>query len=308
MKKQIILHIILLVLCCTQGACALYSWSDPIEKNTFPSAKIAKFGEIGVFTFSKTIYQRPTGLINTFPDGGGARYIEVIHGIATYNFDTQEVKVLRLFDNINNKDSKWLSNGNGGQYWAGEALGKLVFVRQTGTNKEYRRETDEYFLNLETGGLTPRPFREELERLGRDEGQTYLLDEDGLIVFVNPPFGSEPNWNRDKNIKKELWLRFPSGKYERIAEIVHYYGYKDDSLHFWATDGGSTIYELNSKSYRKATRDEYRSVLTKRLKEQKPSLVMKADIHKENLLVGKHIDGKYVYEKLDINVEDLFDH
>lgn len=219
------------------------------------SAKVARFGEVGVFTYKKLIYRPATGW-RAFPNGGIPKYLTDEEYIGLYDFKTKEARVIRKEDNING----YWTDGQG-EFFVTDTYGEKVLVSRGGQRRsDLKFEYNLYWLDLDMGELTPVLLKEELARQGLELGYFYLIDEEGTLLLIVPPVGSGPGWQRNDKIHPILLIRSPDGKYEKIAEILHFYGLKGDEVHYWSSNEGYRVYNRQTKAVREGARAEYREI------------------------------------------------
>ncbi|HVG35669.1 MAG TPA: hypothetical protein VM911_21640 [Pyrinomonadaceae bacterium] len=264
---------------------ALTGCELPKEDNRFTSARLAPDGKRGVFVFKRELYYpAKMGLLGS---GQEARYLVNLSIIGVYDMASGKVRVLHRRDN--------------GNVYIHENAD--FHVREIQGSKALMTDDDRkhYWLDLESGELTALPLAEELAARGREPGVLYLVDEKGTLISVNKPLPGQPKTSSTE----EIWLRRASGEYERISEVRPmadgYYGFKEDEVHFYsAAERAYLIYNLDSRTFRKGNPRE----IPRRSYDQ--VIDFRAGEHgSPQPLIGRKIDGKWDYQEVKINTEEL---
>lgn len=232
-----------------------FGYGPPFDASKVVSAKVAGYGQIGIFTYKKIIYKPATGW-RAFPDGGIPLYIKDIDYIAVYDFAKRKIKIVHQESNLK---GHW---GDGhGEFFVNATYGKKVLVSRGGQRRfDLKSEHLFYWLELDSGRLMELPLAEELAQRGLEVGYLYLIDEVGTLILVAPSLGSSPNWTRDMKVNPHLLIRHSNGDYEDITRIVPYYGVKNKDVHYWSSDNKYMVYNFENKTYRTGERNEYPTV------------------------------------------------
>jgi len=264
---------------------ALTGCELPKEDNRFISARLAPDGKRGLFVFKRELYYpAKMGLLGT---GQEARYLVNLSIIGVYDMASGKVRVLHRRD-------------NGNRYIHENAD---FHVREIQGSRALMTDDDRkhYWLDLDSGELTVLPRTEEMAARGREPGVIYLVDEKGTLISVNKPLLSQSK----TSAAEEIWLRRPSGEYERISEVRPmtdgYYGFKDNEVHFYsAAERAYLIYNLDSRTFRRGNPRE----IPHRSYDQ--VMDFRAGEHgSPQPLIGRKIDGKWNYQEVQINTEEL---
>lgn len=277
-----------------------FGYGPPFEASKIYSAKVAAFGQIGIFTYKKLIYKPAAGL-SALPDGGIPLYITDKDYIAVYDFLSRKIRIIYQENNLK---GRWV-NGQG-EFNIIAAYGKKALVSQGGQRRaDLKNEIYYHWLDLNSGKLTILPLQQELASRGLEAGYLYLIDEEGTLVMVAPTLGSDSNWTRESNANKHLLIRHPSGDYEDIAQIVHYYGVKDKDVHYWSSDNKYVVYNFETKTDHPGKREGDPTVSTDPEKflsvnngleiHYENSYILQACRKNENLWLCENVDLKGVF-------------
>jgi hypothetical protein len=257
----------------------------PKEDSRFISAKLAPDGNTGVFVFKRELYY--PGAIGLLGPGREARYLVNQSVIGTYNLTSGKVRVLYRRDNGN----KYVHENS--DFHIRDIQGSRALISDD--------DRKHYWLDINSGGLTPLPLKEEMAGRGRDLGVIYLVDEKGTLVFVNKALSD----SFKTSATAEIWLRRPSGEYERISEVPPmsegYYGFKDNEVHFYSASQRSyLIYNLDRRDFRKGNPRE----IPYRRYDQ--VVDFRVDDHgSPQPKIGRKVDGKWEYREAQINTKEL---
>lgn len=284
--------LMLLVAGCDSG------WGKPRDVSRFEHAAIVAEGRLGVFSYKRRIYLPATGW-RAFPDGGPTRDVLNENGIATYTPDTGETRVLWRQNILL---SRWLPEVSC-SVTAVSGLRALA-VCSGQRRSDYRFDTQRFWLDLDTGETDPMPLDAELATRGRKEGELHLLEPGGSLALV-VPLPEHPEGNRKIEPVRELLIRFPSGEYLRVGDIIHYYGFRHGEIHFWSADHRYLIYRLENKTVRPGTRREYLEFTEART--SGPGVRFGVVYHDGawRLQLGRKINDGWRYEILPLTVEEV---
>ncbi len=284
----------------------IWGCSGPQTDNSkFISASIVDGEKIGIFTFNHQVYLPPEGL-GGFPDGGIPKYIIDQNYIATYDLQSGKISILYHEDNL--KKGQWLPDQ--GQFNILMTQGDKIIVQQGGQRrKDYLGESHYYWFDLKFAKLLPLPIHEELAQRNRSLRYLYLVDKEGTLILMtsrleNPKEGMIVN--KEHKIFHELWVRNFSGDYQRVAEVMYYYGFKNNEIHYWSSESKYMVYNIALKSYRPGEHKEYVDLLTEMEKGSPQQIDLK--VYYENgykLHLCKKINDHWQFEPLDIRIEDL---
>ena len=187
-------------------------------------------GQRIICTWNRLVYRSPQGW-RAFPDGGVPLYQVDEQIIGLYDLSTPTMRVLHRETN-----KEWVPGQ--GSFAVRQVCGARVFITQGGQDRDtrhYRSRLKEYWLDVQTGVLTPLPLAEEVTARGFAAGYWLLLAPDGTLLYVAQ--------SADRNAGEELWLRTPTGGYHRLA-TGSYYGCADGEVHYW--NAGNRQYRLYS--------------------------------------------------------------
>lgn len=264
---------------------ALAGCEAPRERSRFISAALAEDGRTGVFVFKREVYY--PGAIGLLGPGRPDRYLQNRTVVGAYDLASGETRVLYRREN--------------GSSYVNELLD--LHVREVRGSRALLSEGDggHYWLDLETGGLTPLPLREELAARGRETGVVYLVDARGTLVSVNRAL-------RDVSgapAAAEIWLRRHTGEYERIAEVPQgsegFYGFADGELHFYsAAQRAYLIYNLERREFRRGDPRRIPRPAYERTSD------FRADEHgSPQPQVGRKVGGRWEYTDAQVDVGAL---
>lgn len=268
------------------SALLLAGCQPPKERVRFTSARLAPDGRTGLFVFKREVYY--PGAIGLLGPGRKDRYVVNRSIVGAYDLADGGTRVLQRRDHGDryvheNDDFRILD------VWGSRAL------LWGGGGMYYR-------LDIDTGELTPLPLKGETEARGRAVGQLHLVDEAGTMVLVNK---SLPDSLKMTAAPEEIWVRRPSGEYERVAEVRQgsggFYGFKENEVHFYSAERrADLIYNLDRRDFRAGNpRDiPYKSY------DQTASFI--ADDHgSPRPRIGRKVDGRWEYRDAQIDIEEL---
>jgi hypothetical protein len=273
-------------------------WGEPRDVSRFEHAAIAAAGRLGVFTYKHRIYRPATGW-RAFPDGGPSRDVRNENGIATYDLATGEVRVLWRQNVLK---SRWLPEGSCSI--AAVAGTRVLAVCGGQRRSDYMTDADRFWLDLDNGATNPLPLEDELAARGRQNGVLYLLDPAGTLALVLP-LPDHPEGSRKLEPVRELLIRRPSGEYQRVGEIIHYYGFRQGDVHFWSADHRYLVYQPESGSLRAGTRQEYLELTDAMNAGAGLTFGVTYQEGVWRLQLGRKIDGEWRYEILPLTVEEV---
>lgn len=210
------------------GGCSKF-YGEPRDKSRFISAELMA-GNMVLFSYAHTVYRMAKG-IAAFPDGGKARFDVDINIIGTYNLDTHETRVIKR---ETNRD--WQPDA--GHLRILQVKGSSALLIQGGqlTGSDFKIDRKYWLLNINNGTMKVVDLEGDLKALGRAEGYIYMIRDDGTLLLICPSLEEKDHnsqWHRDQGIIPELWVRYPGGKYYRIAASRHYEGTKGDEILYW---------------------------------------------------------------------------
>ena len=160
-------------------------------------------------------------------------------------------------------------------------------------------------LNINSGKLMQLPIEAEIVEQKFSLGSTpRLLDETGTLALLTDEFyknGFEAS---------DLWIRRPTGEYNRIDTISSFSGYLNNEVHFNSASNKYIIYNLKTRTYRQGTHHELRLFYEQKRNEENERLksLHLWDCYKNGsnrLCIGRIQKGDWKYEILPITVEQL---
>ena len=255
------------------------------EDSRFTHARLAPDGVTGVFIFKREIYYPES--MGLFFTASERRYLVNQSIIGAYDISSGRVRVLHRRDNQN----RYIHED--ADFHVRDIQGTRALISD-GDQKYYWLDTD-------SGGLTPLPLKEEMLARGRDVGVIYFVDGRGTLILVN----KSPADSFKTAAAQEVWLRRPSGEYERITEVPPlsegYINFKDNEVHFYSVARRAyLIYNLDRRDFRKGDPRQipYRSY--------DQVLDFRVDEHgAPQPKIGRRIDGKWDYREVQINTKEL---
>ena len=269
------------------------------DASKFVSAEIARYGQAGVFTFTRRIYRPASEGLLPFLGAGRPKNLVDRNYIAAYEIASGGIQILHVEDNLL---GPWMPGS--GNFTVSHTYGDRVVIRQGGQRRsdgglEYR----DYWLDLDTGELSQLPLRAELADRGYKPAYFYLVDEQGTLVIVGEPLeaasgdGVQPRW---------LWVRMSNGMYHDVGAFKHYYGVAGEEVHYWSADDRYAAYSLETGRRRSPSRSEYAGIST----DPKRDLNLRVDFAVYNnqgrqLHVGRKVGGSWEYKPLALTVQDL---
>ncbi|HEX7313117.1 MAG TPA: hypothetical protein VF297_04320 [Pyrinomonadaceae bacterium] len=265
---------------------ALVACEPPREESRFTSAVLAPDGNMGLFVFKRERYYPETmGLLTS---GRPRKYLVNQSVIGTYDLATGQTRVLQRRDHGN----KYVHEREDFQLMEVQGSRALLW----GGDGNY------HWLDIGSGELTTVPLKEELEARGRAVGRIHLVDESGTLVFENK---SLPQ-SFDTSVPEEMWLRRPSGEYERVSEVppgfAGYYGFKDNEVHFYsAARRAYLIYNLDRRDFRKG---DPRQIPSMRRYDAVVDFQV-GDHGSPQPKIGRKVDGKWEYREVQIDTKEL---
>lgn len=266
---------------------ALVACEPPREESRFTSAKLAPDGRTGLFVFKRERYYPETMGILTA--GRPRKYLVNQSVVGTYDLDTGRTRVLQRRDH----GERYVHESEDFQIMEVRGSRALLWG---GGDGSYR------WLDVESGALTTVPLEEELEGRGRSVGRIHLVDEGGTLVLENR---SLPDINNSSAVE-ELWLRRPSGEYERVAEVppmsAGYYGFRENEVHFYsAAQRAYLIYNLDRRDFRKGDPRRVPS-----MRDYDAVVDFQVGAHgSPQPKVGRKVGGKWDYQEVSIDTNEL---
>lgn len=265
---------------------ALVACESPKENDRFTSAKLSTDGNTGLFVFKHERYYPETmGLLAA---GRPRKYLANRSVIGTYDLATGKTRVLQRRDHgnkyVNEREDFQLMEARGARalLWGGDG--------------------NYHWLDINSGELTTVPLMEELEGRGRSVGRIHLLDERGTLLFENRALPE----SFDTSAPEELWLRRPSGEYERVAEVLPgsagYYGFRENEVHFYSSaQRAYLIYNLDRRDFRKG--DPRRAPS---MRDYDVTVDFRVDDHgSPQPKVGRKVGDKWEYREVSIDTKGL---
>ena len=265
---------------------ALAACESPKENERFTSAKLGTDGNTGLFVFKRERYYPETmGLLAA---GRPRKYLTNQSVIGTYDLATGKTRVLHRRD-------------HGDKYVHEQHDFRIMEVRGPrallwGADGNYR------WLDINSGALTTVPLKEELEARGRAIGRIHLLDERGTLLFENKSLPESFH----TSAPEEIWLRRPSGEYERVAEVppgsAGYYGFRENEVHFYSSaQRAYLIYNLDRRDFRKGDPRRMPS-----MRDYDAAVDFQVGDHgSPQPKVGRRVGGKWEYREVRIDTKAL---
>jgi hypothetical protein len=288
----IFLFVLFLLTGCNSG------WGPPRDVSRFEHATVAADGRLGVFTYKQRIY-RPASGWRAFPDGGPSKDVVNENGIAIYDPQSGEVRVLWRQDV---KKSRWLPEASCS---VTAAAGRRALAVCGGQQRsDYMTDVERFWLDLDSGATEPLPLEAELAARSREFGELHLLDPDGTLALV-VPFPEHPEGSRKLEPVRELLLRLSAGEYLRVGEIIHYYGFRAGEIHFWSADHRHLVYQLASRTVRPGAYREYLALSEANLAGPTASFTATYVDGGWRLQWGRRTGGEWHYETLPLSVAEV---
>ncbi|MGA7827935.1 MAG: hypothetical protein WCA04_09760 [Geobacteraceae bacterium] len=221
-KHLLAIGMLLFLTSCSWGYGPLQDYSQ------FVSAKLLDDGQSILFTYHRYTYRPATGW-RAFPDGGIPRYQEDRNLIGVYDLADKNVRILRREDN-----SDWQPGS--GLYTIQAVKGSKALLAQGGQLRGSFRLGSRYLLlDVVKGSAASLDLKGDLARLGRDCGEIYLVDRDGMLLFVTQPLpaqGDSPPRRKDIDAS-EIWVRTSGGDYLKVAAASLYETVRNDEVFYW---------------------------------------------------------------------------
>ncbi len=269
----------------------------PEDRSHFVSAAVVAEQNLGIFTFNRIIYRPPVGW-RTFPDGGIGRYLTDRKIIGTVDLDSGKVTILVRKDN-----EQWAFDQ--GDFHIDAVCGTKALVSEAGQRRsDLLPDGHHYGLDLSSGVLNEIFLEKELARHGRGMGQVYLVKPDGTLVFVTLPKGER--WTRNSSIVPEIWVRYPSGDYQKAGEGA-FRELKGGEI-FFTRGAEYHAFHLETRMTRPASRAEYAASFATAPGGgrycQGPDIDLRVSGDK-TLELGRRVNGTWRWQPLPIDLNAL---
>ncbi len=131
----------------------------------------------------------------------------------------------------------------------------------------------------------------------------YLMDRNYIAVY-DFTSGRTRVIYREDALREGFWL--PGSSTLHIGPFVHYYGVKDDEIHYWTPDNRYLAFHLKTKTRREANRSGYGGVHS----DPKAGLDLKRHLSilyrdRYYLSLGHRENGSWQYEQLPLTVREV---
>lgn len=236
--------LLILILAIAVSGCGRVGYGPQQDHSEFLSSATTPDGRLGVFSHHRYVY-RPAAGWRAFPDGGIPYYVRDENLLGILDMQTGKVRV------VLREDNERYTDGQGGFFISHISDGKAVVSGGGQLRKDL--SVSSYYtrmLDLATCELSPLPLREELESHGRGLAYFYMVDDEGTLVFITGPYGTDSDYVGKESNVKEVWVRHPDGEYELAAEVIHYYPTRDGLVHYFSTDHRYLAYDPDTDEVR----------------------------------------------------------
>lgn len=264
------------------------------DYSKFVSARLADNKRTVLFSFHRFAYRAATGW-RAFPDGGIPNYVTDISLVGTYDLQTREIKILRR-----EKNSQWQPDS--GLFTIHSTKGCKALISQGGQLRGPFKLGVKYVLvDFKLGDSTDIDLKSDLAARGRDTGQIYLVDEDGMLLFVTLSLeeAKVADAYRNSRMVPEIWVRTPRGDYMKAAVSAHYQSTRNGEVIYWEPSTRDFMaFSVVDRTTRKATEfkvAEYEDVTT--------GVILSSD--RKGLEFGVKVNGQWKYELLDLEPSGL---
>lgn len=294
-------HLLLLLCVVTVVGC---TYGPPRDRSKFVSTHLLEDGNTVLFSAHQFVVRPATG-IAAFPDGGISKVVKDRNFIGFY--DIQNEQHVSIFKERNTEFAKGQGN-----YYIQHVIGSWALVGQGGQTRsasergDYKTKRNLFLVNHETREMVPLLAVEELASRGRDLGTIQALGRDGSLVFLCPSLEeakANSNWNREKTIVPEIWIRKPDGSWLKAGASRHFEQYIDGTLVWWEpSDRLFRIFHVADERLTLAQRWDNRSgSLLQSIREG----VSTTDSGR-TLTYGQKEESGWQYSPLPLTVDQLF--
>lgn len=277
-----------------------FGYGPPQENSEFGHVGYANVlntadGKIGIFLAHRLVYRSE---LTIAPGDGMGKYFVERWLIGTYDLKTGRTRILHK---LNKQGELNASYSNMGLH---EIKGHRVLLSGLEHRQGYHPKFSYGLLNIDSGELIQLPIEAEMkERKFSLDSAPYLLDEAGTLALLTPVL-----YKDGFEDARDLWIRRPTGEYNRMDTVIHYYGYRNGEVHFYNVKHKYTIYNLKTRTYRQGTRQEHRVLENEKNERSKTPAVHLWDCYRNGanrLCIVRKQNGDWKYELLPITVEKL---
>lgn len=199
-----------------------------------------------LFTFKHVVYQPPIGW-RTFT--ARRKYLLDKRGIAIYDSRSGKIRVLHRSEN----DAPYTGSRS---YHIQSVCWNHAII---GEVKNPPAAPNFYQIDLRTGNLKPLPFEEELNERKLERKWFDLVDDKGTIAVR--ALGAKSPTAPSKKRYLQIWLRRPSGQYQKIADYHNIEALGNGELRFQPPKASlHVIYDIAAGTYRNLSEQENRHI------------------------------------------------
>jgi hypothetical protein len=267
----------------------------PLEDHSeFVSARLADDKRTALFSFHRFAYRAATGW-RAFPDGGVPDYITDVNLLGIYDLETHEYKIL-----LREKNTDW-QPGNG-LFYIHSVKGNKALITQGGQLRgPFKLAVKYMMLDFKSGKTTTLDLKTDLKQRGRDSRYIYLVDADGMLVFVTLSLdeAKDSGAYRNTSLVPEIWVRTPGGKYMKAAASAHYQCTRNGEVIYWEPITRDFLaFSIADQKTRKVP--EYKVPGHQDIGE---AVILSSD--RKAIESGVNVNGKWNYKTIDLKTNLL---
>lgn len=276
-----------------------FGYGQPQEDSEFGhvgSANVLNTADgIGIFLAHRLVYRSE---LTIAPGDGMGKYFVDRWLIGTYDLKTGKTRIIHRLNKQGELNAYYSNMG------LHEIKAHRVLVSGLGHRQGYNQKFSYGLLNIDSGELIQLPIEAEIAQQKFSlEYVPYLLDEAATLALLTPVL-----YKDGFEDARDLWIRRPTGEYNRIDTVTDYIGYRNGDVHFYSVKHKYMIYNLKTRAYRLGTRQELRVLYNEQNESSKPSAVHLWDCYRDGanrLCIVHQQNGNWKYETLPITVEKL---
>jgi|GEM_PF-3444747 len=264
------------------------------DHSEFVSARLADDKRTVLFSFHQFAYRAATGW-RAFPDGGVPKYITDVNLLGVYDMQTKEHKIL-----LREKNKNWQPGS--GLFFIHSVKGGMALITQGGQLRgPFKLAVKHMMLDFKSGKTATVDLKSDLMQRGRDIGYIYLVDADGMLVFVTLSLDEAKDHGAYRNsaLVPEIWVRTPGGRYMKAAASAHYQCTRNGEVIYWEpTTRDFMAFSIAGQKTRKVPGYKipgYQDV--------GEAVILSSD--RKALEGGIKVDGKWNYKTLDLKPDLL---
>lgn len=282
----------------------VYGYEAPQEKSEFGRIGYSNVlnttdGRTGVFLAHRLVYRTQVRLA---PGDGTGKYFVDRWLIGTYDLKSGQIKILHKLNKRGELSASYSDMS------LLEIKGDQVLITGLADRQGYKPKFSYGLLNINSGKLIQLPIEAEIVEQKFSLGSApRLLNEAGTLALLTSEL-----YKDGFESASDLWIRRPNGEYNRMDTVIHFYGYRNNEVHFYSVSNKYRIYNLKTRIYRQGTHhelrllgDEKRNEENERLKSLIGYLGTCYENGSNRLCIGRKQKEDWEYEILPITVKQL---